>query len=125
VLDSLAGKSNIRIAFVFKNGNGNNIYIDNIEFFVSSSPIRITEPFSVYPNPTNDGSAVISFNLPQKSNVTVEVIDNVGKTLINETLPDILNQTFPLSLMGKSAGVYIIRVTAGKSVFYEKLIVVN
>jgi len=125
VLESLAGKSNIRIAFVFKNGNGNNIYIDNIEFFVSSSPIRITEPFSVYPNPTNDGSAVISFNLPQKSNVTVEVIDNVGKTLINETLPDILNQTFPLSLMGKSAGVYIIRVTAGKSVFYEKLIVVN
>jgi hypothetical protein len=125
VLESLAGKSNIRIAFVFKNGNGNNIYIDNIEFFVSNSPVRITEPFSVYPNPTNIGSAVISFNLPQKSNVLVEVVDNMGKTVINETLSDILNQTFPFSLMGKSAGVYIVRVTAGDSVFYKKLIVVK
>jgi hypothetical protein len=124
-LESLAGKSNVRIAFVFKNGNGNNIYIDNVEFFVSNSPVRINETFSVYPNPTQDGNAVISFNLAEKSEVTVEVVDNVGKTLINETLPDILNQTFPFSLMGKSAGVYIVRVTAGGSVFYKKLIVVK
>jgi hypothetical protein len=49
----------------------------------------------------------------------------MGKTLIDETLHGILNQTFPFSLMGKSAGVYIVRVTAGGSVFYKKIIVVK
>jgi len=92
---------------------------------VSDSPIRLTETFSVYPNPTIDGNAVISFNLLQKSTVTVEVIDNMGKTLITETIPDILNQTFPFSLIGKAAGVYIVRITTGGSVFYRRLIVVK
>jgi hypothetical protein len=124
-LESLAGEPNVRIAFVFKNGNGNNLYIDNIEFYVSNSPIRLNETFSVYPSPTIDGNAVISFNLLEKGPVTVEVIDNMGKTLITETLPDILNQTFPFSLTGKAAGVYIVRVTAGESVYYKRLIVVN
>jgi hypothetical protein len=124
-LEAVAGKSNVRIAFVFKNGNGNNIYIDNIEFYVSESPIRLTETFSVYPNPTIDGSAAISFNLLQKGTVMVEVIDSMGKTLITETLPDILNQTFPFSVMGKAAGVYTVRVTTGGSVYYKRLIVVK
>ena len=124
-LESVAGKSNVRIAFVFKNGNGNNIYIDNIEFYVSDSPIRLTETFSVYPNPTIDGNAVISFNLLQKGTVTVEVIDSMGKSLITETIPDILNQTFPFSLMGKAAGVYTVRITTGGSVFYRRLVVVK
>ena len=126
LLESLVGKSNVRIAFVLVNGNGNNLYIDNIEFYVSDEyPVRPTEPFSVYPNPTPDGIGVITFNLPQKSTVKLEVVDSMGKTLIDETLHDILNQTFPFSLMGKSAGVYFVRVTAAGSVFYKKLIVVK
>lgn len=125
LLESLAGKSNVRIAFVIKNGNGNNVYLNNIEFYVSNTAIRLNEPFSVYPNPTADGNAEISFSLPRKSTVTVDVIDNMGKVLITDTLPDILNQTFPFSLSTRSAGVYIVRVTAGGSVYYKKLIVVN
>jgi hypothetical protein len=125
LLESLAGQSNVRIAFVVKNGNGNNIYLNNIEFYVSSSPIKLTETFSVYPNPVVDGSAEISFNLPQKSTVTVDIVDNMGKILITETLPDILNQTFSFSMMGRSAGVYIVRITAGGSVYFRKLMVVK
>jgi hypothetical protein len=124
-LSSLAGESNVRIAFVFKNGHGNNIYIDNIEFYVSDSPIKLNETFSVYPSPTTDGNATISFNLDEKGPVTVEVIDSMGKILITETLPDILNQTYPFSLTGKAAGVYMVRVTAGTSVYFKRLIVVK
>ena len=126
LLASVVGKSNVRIAFVFVNGNGNNVYIDNIEYYLSGEfPVRPTEPFSVYPNPTPNGEAEITFNLPEKSPVTLELVDGMGKALITETLPDILNQTFSLSLMGKSAGVYIVRVTAGRSVFYKKLILIK
>jgi hypothetical protein len=127
-LESLVGKSDVRIAFVFKNGNGNNIYIDNIEFYVSNEfPVRPLEPFSVYPNPTNPtiDNTAITFNLPEKSTVTLEVVDNMGKILVSETLTGILNQTYPFSLVGRSAGVYIVRVTANGSVFYKRLIVVK
>ena len=49
-LTSLAGESEVRIAFVFSNGNGNNIYIDNIEFFVSETHLPISGSVAVYPN---------------------------------------------------------------------------
>lgn len=125
-LESLAGKSNVRIAFVLVNGNGNNLYIDNIEFYLSDEfPVRPKDPFSVYPNPVQNGMAAITFNLPEKSTVTVEVVDGMGKTLISETLPDILNQTFSFLMTDKSSGVYIVRVTTGGSVYYQKLMVIN
>jgi len=125
ILSTLAGKSNVRIAFVFTNGNGNNIYLDNIEFFLSEFPIKVSENFSVYPNPSPGGSATISFNLPQKGAVTIDIIDSMGKTVLTETLTDILNQTYPFSLESRAAGVYLIRITTGESVYFEKLIVIN
>ena len=125
VLSALVGKPDIRIAFVFKNGQGNNFYIDNIEFYVSSSPVKYTEVFSVYPNPSENGDAVVSFNLPEKGTVTLDIIDPMGKTLISETLPDILNQTFPFSLANKSSGVYLVRIITGGQVYFRKLIVMK
>jgi len=125
ILSTLSGKSNVRIAFVFTNGHGNNIYLDNIEFFLSESPIKVAETFSVYPNPAPGGTATISFNLPQKGTITIDIIDSMGKTVLSETLPDILNQTFPFSLENRAAGVYLIRINDGESVHFEKLIVIK
>ena len=124
-LSSLAGNPNVRIAFVFKNNNGNNIYLDNIEFFVSSSPIKFSENFAVYPNPAENGNANITFNLPEKGTVNIDVIDSMGKVLISETLPNILNQTFGFSLTSQATGVYVVRVITGDKVFFKKLIVVR
>ena len=47
----MLGEGSVRIAFVFVNGNGNNIYLDNVEFFVSGTPIIVSNSMSVYPNP--------------------------------------------------------------------------
>jgi hypothetical protein len=125
VLSSLIGKSDVRIAFVFTNDNGNNIYLDNLEFFVSDSPIKLTEVFSVYPNPVEHDNAVITFNLPEKGAVTVEVADAMGKILIRETLDDILNQTFPLQLTNAATGVYLVRIMASNAVYLKKIIVLK
>jgi hypothetical protein len=125
VLSSLIGKSDVRIAFVFTNDNGNNIYLDNLEFFVSDSPIKLTEVFSVYPNPVEHDNAVITFNLPEKGAVTVEVADAMGKILIRETLDDILNQTFPLQLSNAATGVYLVRIMASNAVYLKKIIVLK
>jgi Pregnancy-associated plasma protein-A/Secretion system C-terminal sorting domain len=124
-LSALAGEQNVRIAFVFVNDSGNNLYLDNIEFFVSDAPLRLEETFAIYPNPVPDGMANIAFNLPQKDAVTVDILDSMGKILLTETLEDVLNQTFPLSLEGRSSGVYLVRIKTGGQVFMKKIIVLK
>jgi hypothetical protein len=125
VLTKLAGQPEVRIAFVVTNGNGNNLYLDNIEFFVSETHIKATEPFTVYPNPAAGGNANITFNISQKGPVELEVVDTMGKTLVSQTLSDVLNQTYPLSLSSVATGVYLVRVTSGSETHLKKLIVIN
>jgi len=122
-LSSLIGLSDVRIAMVFVNGQGNNFYLDNIEFFVSylSFP-EIEEVFLVYPNPVVNGEAQITFNLPEKGDVLLEIVDGMGKVLITERLPGILNQTFPLNLP-VSTGIYLVRITTNEKVYFRKILI--
>ena len=124
-LTSLAGQPEVRIAFVVTNGHGNNLYLDNIEFFVTETHIKATEPFTVYPNPAAGGNANITFNISQKGPVELEVVDTMGKILMTQTLSDVLNQTYPLSLSSVATGVYLVRVTSGSETHLKKLIVIN
>lgn len=124
-LPGLVGKENVRLAFVFMNGNGNNFYIDDIEFFTSYEPLPIDEVFSVYPNPITDGTASVTFNLPAKKDVDLQIVDSMGKIWFSETYTGTLNQTFPLVMHGVSDGVYIVRVKTSDQVYFKKLLVVR
>jgi hypothetical protein len=68
---------------------------------------------------------VVSFNLPERGTVVLDIIDPMGKVLISETLPDILNQTFPFSLSNRSSGVYLVRVVTAGDVYFRRLIVIR
>jgi len=125
LLTSLAGEQEVRIAFVVTNGHGNNLYLDNIEFFLSETHIRTNEPFAVYPNPATGGNASVTFNISQKGPVELEIVDTMGKTLFSQTLPDVLNQTYPLTLSSVSTGVYLVRMRSASETHMKKLIVVN
>ena len=66
-LNALAGEKKVRIAFVLTNPISNNLYIDNLEFFVSDnpSPTAITSNlYSLYMNETEIGRNFhVTFNL--------------------------------------------------------------
>jgi hypothetical protein len=124
-LSAYSGQQEIRIAFVFVNENGNNIYVDNIEFFVSAEPVKIAETFGVYPNPIEDDLANVTFNLAEKGTVSIDIMDSMGKILISETYYDILNQTFPFSMAGRSSGVYFVKIKTGDQVVVKKVLVVK
>ncbi len=127
-LKSLIGETQIRIAFVFISGNGNNIYLDNIEFFVSEPPPEnIGGVISIYPVPAklSNDDVRISFNLKEKESVEIEVIDPTGKILTSQRWENVLNQTLPLFTSYATAGVYIVRVKTKTGVYTKRAVIVK
>lgn len=128
-LSSLAGESNARIAFVVTNQGSNNMYIDNIEFFVTADPdpIDINELYAIYgydlTNPELS-ELRITFNLPERQDVRFSIINITGQMETDGILRDVLNQTFPLGLSEQLAsGVYFIRVQIGNRFYSSKVLV--
>jgi hypothetical protein len=111
-LNDYAGKNNIRFAFVVVNDNGNDLYLDNIEFYVEDNPAppQTTELFSVYNSDTNPYEFFITFNLPEKQDARLVVINSIGQLLIDSQLPETLNQTYTVNLYGQSTGIYIAKL---------------
>ena len=126
-LNAYAGEGSVRIAFVFVNANGNNIYLDNIQFFVSGTPLIVDNSMSVYPNPShlNGGPLNVTFNLPEKGPVSIEVIDMTGRVLISETPQNVLNQTYVISVPDIPAGLYIVRAKSSTGTFSKRVIIVK
>ena len=120
-LTSLAGFTDVRIAFVATSEQGNNIYVDNIEFFVSDDPFPIdpeNKPFAIYWG--SDGGAMITFNLSERQDVGYFLCDMMGRQISNALLPDMLNQTIPISGIN-SPGIYIVRLQIGNKFYPTKV----
>lgn len=108
-LNSLTGKEQLRFAFVAKANHGNNLYIDNIEFFINDNPfpISINNAYSVY---GGGNELKLTFNLTEKQTVFLKIYDIQGRVLVDTTLPDVLNQTYSFDLGIQGSGIYIVRV---------------
>lgn len=127
-LNSLAGEENVRIAFVVKNQNANNVFLDNIEFFVASdpSPVIPEQLYTVYGYDLSEpelSELKITFNLPERQNVRYSVITVTGQMETDGVLTDVLNQTYPLNLRGVPPGVYFVRVLIDQRFYTSKILV--
>ncbi len=108
-------KSNFRFKFEFKNDNGNNIYIDNINIIptaqLGNAENKIEARISVYPNPSN-ANAVVTYYSPVADEVTVEVYNVMGKkvsTVYNGSVID-GNTKFNVETSDFAKGVYFIKI---------------
>ncbi len=111
-LSSFAGLSDVRIAFKTKNGNGNNLYIDNIEFHVtgfSENVIPKTNSILIHPNPSTNGSFYVTINIDDRQPVDFLVIDALGKRIMEKRIKFALNQTIEFDLNGYKNGIYLIK----------------
>ena len=121
-LDELVGEENARLAFIVTNDNGNNLYLDNIEFFIDDdpSPVKINSAYKVYPN-ENPSSFNITFNLIEKENAGLQVYNLMGQIILENDLPETLNQTYTIDFSGQSSGIYIVRVKTTSEVSATKI----
>ena len=115
----------LRIAFVFTNGNSNNLYLDNIEFINTGNSERpqFTSWATLYPNPVSDYLNV-SFNLPYKQDVMVQLLDISGQIHRQLQYTQLLNETVQLEVEGLS-GLFFLIITGPDEPFVEKVIIKN
>ncbi|MGK7394219.1 MAG: choice-of-anchor J domain-containing protein [Candidatus Cyclobacteriaceae bacterium M3_2C_046] len=116
-LSQFAGEENVRVAFVSTNGNGNVLYLDDIEFYLEDgpSPALIEDnSFKIYPNPTFNNEFNVSFHLQERDDVYVNVYDTYGKILFSQLFPNTLNQTYHLTLENYAKGIYMVEIRGTK-----------
>jgi len=124
-LTAVAGNDDVRIAFVVDNANGNNIYIDNLEFYSSNnpSPLETTNKVTAFYKKDDPTLFYLKFNLDEQQDVEVEIVDMMGRLLQTTPLQYILNQTSAVALANISTGIYLVRVHTSTDLFVQKVII--
>jgi hypothetical protein len=128
-LSAFAGEKEMRVAFSVRNANGNNLYLDNIEFFVTaeSRTVELDNQYSIFGynlSEMESSELKIGFNLIRRQNVTCHVINSMGKTVSEITWFDVLNQVFELPLRDDlPSGVYIVRLGINGNHFGSRIVV--
>lgn len=129
VLNDYAGDDQVRIAFVVNNANGNDVYLDNIEFFTTDAPdlISIPQQYSIYGYDRESllqTDLKITFNLSQRQDVPYAIVDMMGRLHGDGVLKDVLNQTWPLEAEEKlKPGVYIVRMKIGGKPVADRILI--
>ena len=118
----------------FAHGEPNDVFVikgsPNIITDVADDPVPLTpEGFHLdqnYPNPFN-ASTVISFELPKRGRVSLEVFDIIGRkvcTLVDDKL-DVGVHRVTWECNDCASGVYLIRLTANELVETRKMLLVK
>jgi hypothetical protein len=130
-LDAFVGETDVRIAFVVVNDNGNNLFLDNIEFFTSNNPelIAISDSYNIYgynmASPA-ESNLQITFNLEERSEVEYTIVDVMGKIQGQARLTDVLNQTFYLDESRQlTAGTYVMKMKIGRQSYSNRFLIVR
>ncbi|HTN17446.1 MAG TPA: T9SS type A sorting domain-containing protein [Chitinophagaceae bacterium] len=110
-------------------GGGNMIWIDDINVATGTAiteAVQNVENVLIAPNPAST-STTLTFNLNQKSDVNVVVLDAVGKTVVNVLNTELAagEQKTTINTQDLATGVYMIKITAGDKVVTERLSVVK
>jgi hypothetical protein len=121
-LEDLAGEGEARVAFVFTNQNGNNLYLDNIEFFQYENPITVSSRLAVSPNPAS-AEVSVRLNLPQREDATVTITDVMGKIVSSQSIQNGLNQNFTFQVYGINPGLYLVWVKTSSGSWSSRLLV--
>ena len=125
VYNNFLSEESLRIAFVFTNGNGNNLFLDNIEFINTGNSTRpqFDNWVHFYPNPVSKYINV-SFNLSQKQDVTVQLVGILGQIHQQLKYTQLLNETVQLDVQELS-GLFFLLITESNRRFIEKVIIKN
>jgi len=117
-------KSNVLIKFVTTNGNGNNLYIDNINL-EQTSPTAVralnsVDQLQMFPNPASS-QVNIEFTNSSKEPVQVYISDVTGKRVWSK---EMVSDSKRIELQPElPAGTYLIQIERADSKWVKSLII--
>jgi hypothetical protein len=125
-LSQYAGETDLNIAFVIINQNGNNIFLDNIEFFdVATPPIyEISRAMAVFPNPAR-GRLQVMFDFNVKEEIELRLVSFSGDIVLSKRFPNTLNQVYAIDDLKLPDGMYIIQAVGRHTNLSSKVIIYN
>ena len=118
---------NVRVAFVVTNQNGNNLFLDDIEFFTTADPYAVDigeEKMRAYPNPTND-MVNLKFDLADQTDLELKLVNVMGKVVKECLYPGTLRQTYQIGTLNLENGLYLIHVQGNGVSFSRRLLIWN
>jgi len=129
--NAMRNSDHVLFRFDFTSGGGNNIFID--DFNVVGQPVGIEEQedllsssFSVYPNPSVNGTANIHFIAEEKlADASIFLTDLMGQR-VKDIFEGELNDTdyqFTLNTSELSPGIYFISLQSERGRITKKLVV--
>lgn len=125
---SFKGKDELYLRIEYFGRHGNYFYLDN--FNLSGAPlgredIVFENSIGVLPNP-NNGQGSVQFELDNSSDVSIEIVDIIGKTYgsLTSEFGEGKNKVQIESIAGQiSNGVYFAKVTKNNRVYTQKFVV--
>ncbi len=110
----------IRIAFVFIPGGGNDLFIDDISIRGNDLP-AYTDVVRTYPNPTTY-KFNIGLNLPQKEPITIRLVDVSGRIVIEDQIENAFNQILEYKAPAQE-GLYFLNIIGSGFTSSQKLFI--
>jgi hypothetical protein len=114
IFPTMRNKSNVRFRFQNRSGEGNNIYIDDIN--ITIYPVGLEEPgvaekeLSVFPNPSS-GPVTVRFFTNGRNTVRLQVQDMAGRDIEEIYSGNLNGGSHEFTFGGKlSAGIYFVRL---------------
>ena len=126
-LSSFAIYSNIIFKFKFVAGEGNNLYLDDINLNNTTSLTEmesLENNFRVYPNPS-DQDAVVYFSTESNATIVVKVFDLLGKEVYNNNMGTLAAGNHNLILNKETlsgSGLYFVRLSVNDTQLTKKFI---
>lgn len=133
-ISNLAGLDNVQFRLRFSANSGNNLWLDDIHISDSDQPYPLTVgfrkdlfgEFSLYPNP-NEGIFTLEFNVIENDDVSIEIVDIIGKSIpieLTEKIQSGWNKTIiDTKKYELNEGVYFLKLNSGNQVFSKRLII--
>jgi PKD repeat protein len=126
-LSLFSSYSNIQFKFKFESGEGNNIYIDDINI---AQPTALTaleslkNNFRIFPNPT-ENDAFVYFTTESNTSVNIKVIDVLGKEVYTKNMGELNAGNHNLILnkdILNASGVYFVQLMVNDLMLTQKFI---
>ena len=117
-LSVVAGNPGVLLRFTAVSGNGNNLFIDNINIYNGSTlgikTITNINSISLFPNPAND-LLNVQLQLAQSTELSFEVTNAVGQVVMSgpAEIQNAGNSSFVLNTARLSNGVYFLSLITG------------